>query len=46
MEKQGVIGAEMMRKLLSADAMPSHEKMYAKVEPHLVVRKSTTRASQ
>jgi LacI family transcriptional regulator len=46
MEKQGVIGAEMMRKLLSANAMPSHEKMYAKVEPHLVVRKSTTRASQ
>jgi LacI family transcriptional regulator len=46
MEKQGVIGAEMMRKLLSADAIPSNKKMYAKVEPRLVVRKSTTRAAQ
>jgi LacI family transcriptional regulator len=46
MEKQGVIGAEMMRKLLSADAVPSDKKMYAKVEPRLVVRKSTTRAAQ
>lgn len=46
MEKQGVIGAEMMLKLLSADATPSNKKMYAKVQPQLVVRKSTARAKQ
>ena len=46
MGKQGVIGAEMMLKLLSADAIPSNKKMYAKVQPQLVVRKSTARAKQ
>jgi LacI family transcriptional regulator len=46
MEKQGAIGAEMMLKLLSTDARTSRKKMYAKIEPHLVVRKSTARASQ
>jgi LacI family transcriptional regulator len=43
MEKQGAIGAEMMRKLLSANAASQHSKMHEKVEPHLVVRKSTSR---
>jgi LacI family transcriptional regulator len=46
MEKQGVIGAEMMRTLLSADAVRPRKKMHEKVEPSLVVRKSTMRASQ
>jgi hypothetical protein len=35
-----------MLKLLSTDARTSRKKMYAKIEPHLVVRKSTARASQ
>lgn len=43
MEKQGGIGAEMMRKLLSANGGLQPSKMHEKVEPHLVVRKSTSR---
>lgn len=43
MERQGVIGAEMMLKLLSVDAARLRKQMYAKVEPHLVVRQSTAR---
>jgi LacI family transcriptional regulator len=46
MERQGVIGAEMMLKLLATDASASHKQMYAKVEPHLVVRQSTARISR
>lgn len=46
MEKQGAIGAEMMRTLLSAEAGRSRKRMRETVEPHLVVRKSTTRASR
>lgn len=41
MEKQGMIGAEMMRNLLSAEAGLPHKKMHEIVEPHLVIRKST-----
>ncbi len=44
MEKQGTIGAEMMRNLLSAEAGLLRKKMHEIVEPHLVVRKSTARA--
>jgi LacI family transcriptional regulator len=43
MEKQGMIGAEMMRKLLLSDAGSTPKNMHEKVEPHLVVRKSTAR---
>lgn len=42
MEKQGALGAEMMRKLLSANSGSERSKMHEKVEPHLVVRKSTS----
>ena len=45
MEKQGTIGAEMMRNLLSAEAGRTRKKMHEIVKPHLVVRKSTARAS-
>jgi DNA-binding LacI/PurR family transcriptional regulator len=41
MEKQGMIGAEMMRNLLSAEAGLPRKKMHEIVEPHLVIRKST-----
>jgi DNA-binding LacI/PurR family transcriptional regulator len=41
MEKQGVIAAEMMLKLLSAETAPAHKKMHTKVDPRLVVRQST-----
>lgn len=44
MEKQGGIGAEMMRALLAADSVPPRKQMQVKVEPRLVVRKSTARA--
>lgn len=43
MEKQGAIGAEMMCNLLTAEPGRPHRKMHEIVEPHLVVRKSTTR---
>jgi LacI family transcriptional regulator len=41
MKKQGMIGAEMMRNLLSAEAGLPRKKMHEIVEPHLVIRKST-----
>jgi LacI family transcriptional regulator len=41
LEKQGVIGAEMMRRLLSAETRQPLEKMHQKVEPDLAIRKST-----
>jgi LacI family transcriptional regulator len=44
MEKQGTIGAEMMCNLLTAEPGGKHRKMHEIVEPHLVIRKSTTRA--
>ncbi len=46
MEKQGMIGAEMMRKLLSCTAGSAHNRMHEKIKPHLVMRKSTSRTSQ
>ncbi|MGB8479710.1 MAG: LacI family DNA-binding transcriptional regulator [Acidobacteriaceae bacterium] len=46
LEMQGVIGAEMMRRLLSAENGKPLKKMHEKVEPHLVVRKSTTHAGR
>jgi LacI family transcriptional regulator len=41
LEKQGILGAEMMRALLAPDAEPNLEKVHKIVEPHLVVRRST-----
>jgi|HubBroStandDraft_2_1064218.scaffolds.fasta_scaffold46193_2 LacI family transcriptional regulator len=41
LEKQGILGAEMMRALLAPDAEPNLEKVHRVVEPHLVVRRST-----
>ncbi len=46
MEKQGAIGAEMMRKLLASEAGSLRKKMHEKIKPHLVVRKSTALASR
>ena len=44
MEKQGGIGAKMMRTLLAdVEGLP-HDPMHEKVEPHLVVRRSTMRS--
>ncbi len=43
MEKQGAIAAKMMRTLLTAEAGQPREKMHEKIEPRLVVRKSTMR---
>jgi LacI family transcriptional regulator len=40
-EKQGILGAEMMRALLAPDAEPNLGKVHKIVEPHLVVRRST-----
>jgi len=45
MEKQGAIGAGMMKTLLSPEATRPSKTMHEKVEPHLVVRRSTTHAS-
>lgn len=41
LEKQGILGGEMMRALLAPDAEPNLEKVHKIVEPHLVVRRST-----
>jgi DNA-binding LacI/PurR family transcriptional regulator len=46
LEKQGIIGAEMMRKLLSAETRQPLEKMHQKVEPELTIRKSTMLAPE
>jgi LacI family transcriptional regulator len=46
LEKQGVIGAEMMRTLLSPEAKRPRKAMHEKVEPQLLVRKSTSPPSQ
>jgi LacI family transcriptional regulator len=46
MERQGVISAEMMRTLLLAEAKRPGKEMHEIVQPHLVVRKSTSRVRQ
>jgi LacI family transcriptional regulator, galactose operon repressor len=46
LEKQGVIGAEMMRTLLSPEAKRPRKAMHETVEPQLLVRKSTSPPSQ
>jgi LacI family transcriptional regulator, galactose operon repressor len=46
LEEQGGIGAEMMAKVLEGNVGGRHEALYKKIEPHLVVRKSTTRVSR
>lgn len=46
LEEQGGIGAEMMRTLLNAEPGSEREVVHKKIEPHLVVRKSTARMSQ
>lgn len=46
LKKQGIIGAEMMRTLLSAEVGYPRKMRHEKVEPCLIVRKSTTHASR
>lgn len=46
LEKQGGIAAEMIRTLVTEGSRHSLQKMHEEVAPHLVVRKSTGRASQ
>ena len=46
LEKQGVLGAEMIQRLLSADPGQPVSERHEKVEPHLVIRKSTSQVSQ
>jgi LacI family transcriptional regulator len=41
LEKQGILGAEIMRALLAPDVEPNLEKVHKVVDPHLVVRRST-----
>lgn len=46
LEEQGGIGAEMMASLLKAGPGSQHEAVHKKIEPHLIVRKSTARRSR
>lgn len=46
LEEQGSIGAEMMATLLKAGAGGQHEVVHKKIEPQLVVRKSTATVSR
>ncbi len=46
LEEQGGIGAEMMATLLKAGSGGQHEAVHKRIEPHLVVRKSTARISR
>jgi LacI family transcriptional regulator len=45
LEEQGGIGAEMMGRLLKSDTDSPREVVHKKIEPELVVRKSTARIS-
>lgn len=45
MKKQGIIGTEVMRSLLSAEVGHQHGQLHKTIEPHLIIRKSTMRAS-
>jgi DNA-binding LacI/PurR family transcriptional regulator len=46
LEAQGAIAAEMMQKLLSPADGDSRKAIHEKVEPHLVIRKSTARHAE
>jgi LacI family transcriptional regulator len=46
LEEQGGIGAEMMARLLKAGSGGQYEVVHKKIEPNLVVRKSTARISR
>ena len=46
LEEQGSIGAEMMAKLLSTAPSGQYATVHKKIEPHLVVRKSTATVSR
>lgn len=46
LEEQGLLSAEIMQKQLSSHSAGSRNKAQKKIEPHMIIRKSTARVSQ